>query len=108
MEAKENKIEIGGKEYAVDQNRKLKAMLIFEQLREKLFELKDLTDNVTYMFSIVLASNPGANIDFDDFILALENPDTMKALNEMVGGKSTLEAIATASNDEENTDKKKD
>jgi hypothetical protein len=48
-------------------------LLVFEQLAQKPFEMKTLTDTYLFFYSMLLASNPDCGITFDAFIEACES-----------------------------------
>lgn len=59
-----------------------RAHIIYEQITEKTFAPKNLTDIITFMYSTVMACNNELTVTFDEFISYLdENPEK---LNEFV------------------------
>ena len=59
-----------------------RAHIIYEQITQKTFAPKNLTDIITFMYATVMASNPELTVTFDEFISYLdENPEK---LNEFV------------------------
>lgn len=87
-----NIIKINGKEYKVKYT--LRALFIFEQITGKAFEVNTLLDNYVFFYSIILANNPDTNLDWDEFIEALDN-DTLlyKTLNDIIKSNQKTEEI---------------
>jgi len=76
------KIKIKENEYEVKNN--MKAMLVFEGMTEKPFELKTLTDICQYEFCMLYANNDGFSMDFNDFLEALEDENVSNAFLEVL------------------------
>lgn len=54
----------------------LRSMLMFENIKGETFSPKNLTDIVTYMYCVVVASGKDYDLQFDDFIDYLdEHPE---------------------------------
>lgn len=60
------KIKINNNEYEVKSN--VKAMLVYEGITEKPFEIKSLTDFYTYCYAMVYANNTENVPQFDEFL----------------------------------------
>ena len=83
------KIKINGTEYEAKNN--IKAMLVFEGLTEKPFELKTLTDVCQYEFCMLYANNKDFSMDFEDFLEALEDEEVNNAFMEVLNsGKADI------------------
>lgn len=81
-------MKIQGKEYKIKVT--LRAMMIFEQITGKAFEVKNTMDEMLYFYSILLANNPDVNISFGIFLDELdENPELVKEFQEMLLNYST-------------------
>ena len=66
-------IEIKGEK--IELKNKVRAMLIYEEIRNKAFNPVTLTDMTVYFYSIVLANKPSISLSFDGFINYLDaNP----------------------------------
>ncbi len=78
------KININGKDYEAKNN--MKAMLVFEGLTEKAFELKTLTDICQYEFCMLYANNEDFSMDFNEFLEALDNEEVNNAFMELLNG----------------------
>lgn len=76
------KIKIKDNEYEVKNN--MKAMLVFEGMTEKPFEIKNLTDLCTYFFAMCYANNEDFTMDFNDFLEALEDESVNNAFMEVM------------------------
>jgi hypothetical protein len=60
------KIKVNGNEYEVKNN--IKAMIVYEGITEKPFEIKTLTDFYTYCYAMVYANNTENVPEFDKFL----------------------------------------
>lgn len=76
-------MKIQGKEYKIKVT--LRAMMIFEQITGKAFEVKNTMDEMLYFYSILLANNPDCNISFGIFLDELdEHPEIIKEFQELI------------------------
>ena len=66
MVDEKNTIRIKDKEYNLKFS--LRGFILFEQIRNKPFEIKDITDSVTLAYSFLISSNKGLEMSFDEFI----------------------------------------
>lgn len=105
MEQTKNKIVINGAEYTVKPG--MKAMLVFESLNDKPFGIANTTDVVTYLYASIIAGTPGTRLGFDEFVDALDDPEVMKELSDMVLPRNAAERLVAAQN-EGGTEPKKD
>lgn len=64
------KITIKGQEFNVKYS--IRALMIFEHLTGKSFELTSLTDTYILYYSMLLAANPDSFIDFEQFLDAID------------------------------------
>lgn len=64
------KITIKGKEYNIKYT--IRAMIIFEQVTKQMFQIKTLTDEYLFLYSLVMANNKDANLTFDDLLDAID------------------------------------
>lgn len=101
------KVTINGKEYAVKAG--MKAIIVFETMAEKPFEIKNTTDVLTYVYSAILANNPETTLGFDEFLDAVDdNPELMTTLTDIVLKRSALSKVVAMSKDDGGTEPKKD
>jgi hypothetical protein len=76
-------MKIQGKEYKIKVT--LRAMMIFEQITGKAFEVKNTMDEMLYFYSILLANNPDCNISFESFINELDdNPKLITEFKDLL------------------------
>lgn len=94
----ENTIEINGTIYTVRKG--MKAILAFEAITEKPFEIKTTIDMVVYMYAAILTGTPDAKLTLDQFVEALDMvPDLIKRLTEIVLQPSAMEQVVQLSNE---------
>lgn len=94
----ENTIEINGTIYTVRKG--MKAILVFEAITEKPFEIKTTTDMVAYMYAAILAGTPDTKLAIDQFVDAIDkDPDLMQRLTEIVLQPSAMEQVVQLSNE---------
>ncbi len=63
----------------------LRSMLMYENITEKTFNPTSLTDVLTFMYCVVIASSKDYSIKFDDFIDYVdENPNTINDFGDWV------------------------
>ena len=107
MEGKKNTniITINGNDYTVKPG--MKAKLVFESLTDKPFGIANTTDVVTYMYASIIAGTPGTRLGFDEFVDALDDPEVMSKLSEMVLQRTAAEKLVAMQN-EGGTEPKKD
>lgn len=68
-------ITINGTQYVVKQT--LRALFIWEQIAGRPFEIKNSLDNYLYYYSLILANNKDCELDWDNFIDALDEDHTI-------------------------------
>lgn len=67
-------ITVKEKEYNIKYS--FRALMIYENITHKSFNPKTISDMIVFFYSIVLASNKGCELLFDDFLDWIdENPD---------------------------------
>ena len=59
-----------------------RALMIFEQLSNKPFEIKNLTDQYVFFYSVILANNKDVSLTFDEFIDMLDEDENLKYLTD--------------------------
>lgn len=60
-----------------------RALMIYEKITNHSFVPQSLTDVVVFMYCIITASNPDANISWDDFMDHIDNnPETFNEFAE--------------------------
>lgn len=68
-------IKIRDKEYNLKYT--LRAMILFEQLKGSVFELKTTTDNTIFFYCILLANNKEFGMTYDEFLTELDEDMTL-------------------------------
>ena len=77
------KIKIKNQE--IELKRTMRSFIAYEQITNKPFNPKNLTDLIVYFYSVVIASKPDAEINLNEFISFLdENPDLFQEFNEWI------------------------
>ena len=77
------KITINGKTYNFKQN--LKAMIMYEKMTDKPFNITTFTDIITLMYCCIIASNEDDYIGFNEFLEALDNqPELLSELSDLI------------------------
>lgn len=69
------KIKIGNKKYNLKYT--IRALFLFEQITKKSFKIETLLDNYIFFYCMILANNPDNPIDWDKFIDAVDNDNTL-------------------------------
>lgn len=76
-------MKIKGKEYNLKFT--LRAMMIFEGVTQKPFQLNNITDEYIYLYCMIMANYPDANITFDDLIDAMDqDPSIMEEFKSLL------------------------
>lgn len=76
-------ITINGKEYNVKYS--IRALMLFEQITDKNFEISSIMDKHIFYYCLLLASNKDCSLDWDEFIDALdENPQMYKEIEKVL------------------------
>lgn len=94
-----NSIKINGKDYKVKNT--LRAMFIFEKIANKQFKIETLLDNYIYLYSILLANNSDNILDWNEFINALDDDNSIyEQLNDILIKGSKVDELLTETDDE--------
>ena len=83
------KIKIKDNEYEVKNN--VKAMLLFEGITEKPFEIKNLTDFYTYCYAMVYANNTENVPQFDEFLEWFDDESINEQFMAVMNAKPELQ-----------------
>jgi hypothetical protein len=78
-------IEIKGKQYRLRYT--LRALVVYEELKAGKFSKGQLMDEVILYYSIFIASNPGADVTFEEFFNEIENLDVLASLRKWMSEK---------------------
>lgn len=107
-EKKENIITINGTDYTLKAG--MKAIVVYEKIAEKAFEIKTTTDMLVYIYAAIVAGTPGTRLGFEDMLDAFDaDPKLMAKATAMVLPQSAAEKIVQLSNETEGgTEPKKD
>lgn len=77
------KITINDKE--IELKYTMRSMMLYENITEKSFTPSTMTDLITFMYCIVVASSKDYSLKFDDFIDYLdENPAVLNEFSEWI------------------------
>lgn len=90
-------ITIKGKEYKIKYS--LRAMFIFEAIKQEPFKIETLLDNYVFLYAMILANNPDNVLNWDDFIDTLDNDpkiykELMEILNDQEAKNRMYDSIA--------------
>lgn len=78
----------------------MKAIIVFEKLTDNPFSIKNTTDILTYIYSAILAGNPGTTLDFDAMLDAFdEDPTLMEKATAIVLPRSAAEKVVQLANE---------
>jgi hypothetical protein len=78
----------------------MKAIVVFEKIAEKAFEIKTTTDILVYIYSAIIAGTSGAILDFDVLLDAMdEDPDLIKRATEIVLPRTAAEKLVQLANE---------
>lgn len=98
MNEKKNTITINGTDYAVKPG--MKAIIIFENVTEKPFQIKNTTDILMYYYAALLAGNPGMKLGLDELVDAVDDdPELFNRLSEIVMKPSAAEKVVGLENE---------
>lgn len=88
-------IQIKGKEYQIKYT--IRALFIWEQITGKPFKIDTLLDNYIFFYSMILASNKDDILNWDDFIDALDEDQTLfKRMNDIVAEQNKKDDLFNA------------
>lgn len=82
------KIKINEKEYEVKNN--IKAMIVYEGITEKPFEIKTLTDFYTYCYAMVYANNTENVPEFDKFLEWFDDTEINNKFLEVMNNEKPM------------------
>ena len=75
------KVTINDKE--IELKNKLRAILIYEQITEKVFNPTSMTDMMLYFYCVILANEPSINLTFIEFMDMLDDePELFENFNK--------------------------
>lgn len=100
------KITINGTDFKVRNT--LRAMFIFEEIAGKPFCIETLLDNYLYSYCILLACNPGCELNWNEYIDALDSRPELYAEMAKALEESARLMKDAAEGEEVEGDKKKD
>ena len=100
-----NTIAINGKEITLKPG--TRAILIAEEITGKPFELRMTKDVMAYIYASMMVGTPDLDLDFDDFLDAMDDPQTMKTCVDIITRRTSIEKVMQAANDG-GTEPKKD
>ena len=91
-------ITINGTDYTVKPG--MKAIIIFENVTDKPFQIKNTTDVLMYYYAALLAGNPGMKLGLDELVDAVDDdPELLNRLSEIVMKPSAAEKVVQLENE---------
>jgi len=101
-------ITICGEEYAVRPG--FKAMIIFEKITDKPFEIKSTTDVLTYIYASILAGSEAVSLDFNVMLDAFDEDQDLftEAMGLALPGSALDKVVRMANENDGGTEPKKD
>ena len=99
MEEKKNTVTINGKEITMKPG--TRAIIIAESIMEKPFELKYHKDVMAYIYASMMVGTPDLNLDFMDFLDAMDDPQLTKQCVDIITKKTSIEKVVQLSNETE-------
>ena len=97
MSKENNTITLRGSDYTMKVG--MKAIVVFEAITEKAFEIKTQTDILAYIYASILAGTPEPNLGFDDMLDAFDDdPEALKKAIAIVVPESAMEKLVKAQN----------
>ena len=101
-------ITINGVEYAVRPG--FKAMIIFEKITDKPFEIKSTTDVLIYIYASILAGSEAANLDLSDMLDAFDEDQQLftEAMGMVLPGSALDKVVRMANETDGGPEPKKD
>lgn len=101
-----NTIKINGKDYKIKNT--IKAMFIFESITKKTFKIETMLDNYIYLYSLILANNEDNLIEWNDFINALDEDNTIyEQLMNILAETKKIDDLLNGSEETESEEQKK-
>jgi len=99
-------ITINGKAYNVRYT--LRAMMMWEAITKKRFEIVTITDQWLYYFTLLLASNPGMEMDFEEFVDACDDePAILVTMGEFINAEAKKRELFSGDDADEAGEEKK-
>ena len=93
-----NTITLRGSDYTMKVG--MKAIVVFESIAEKAFEIKTQTDVLVYIYAAILAGTPGTKLGFDDMLDAFDDdPETLKKAIAIALPESAMEKLVKEQNE---------
>lgn len=97
-EKKENIININGTDYKLKKG--LRAVIAFETITKKAFEIKNTSDVLAYIYAAIVAADPETTLEFEKMIDAFdEDQKTFEKAMKIVMSQSAAEHIVQISNE---------
>lgn len=97
-EKKQNIVTINGANYTLKTG--MKAILVFEKIAEKAFEIKNTTDVVTYIYAALVVGTPGTRLGFDELLDAFDDdPNLLKQCTDAVLSRSAVDKMMQLANE---------
>ena len=97
-EKKQNIVTINGMDYTLKPG--MKAILVFEKIAEKAFEIKNTTDVVTYIYAAMVAGTPGLRLGFDELLDAFDDdPNLLKQCTDAVMSRTAVDKLMQLANE---------
>lgn len=97
MSKEKNTIKLQGSDYTMKVG--MKAIVVFEALTEKAFEIKTQTDVLAYIYAAILAGTPGTKLGFDEMLDAFDDdPKALEAAIAIAVPESAMEKLVKAQN----------
>ena len=98
MAEKKMQITINGENFFVKPG--MKAIMIFEKITDKAFEIKTTTDILVYIYSSILSGTPDARMTLDEMMEAFDNePGLFKEATDLVLARNAVEKVVELSNE---------
>lgn len=77
----------------IELRQSFRSHIIYEQITEKAFQPKGLTEIITFLYCVIMASAPTLELEFDTFVNWLdENPATVSDFSDWMVANSRRQA----------------
>lgn len=96
-EKNQNTVNIQGKEITLKPG--TRAIIIAEEIMKKPFELKFHKDVLAYIYASMMAGTPNLDLDFDDFLDAMDDPQTMQDCIGIITKRTSIEKVMQVANE---------
>ena len=71
-----------------------KSIMLFEAITGKSFEIRNVSDQLLYVYCIIVACNPDYEQDFEGFLEVLDNdPSQLESLLERLGSLTRRDSL---------------